>query len=382
MPIDTSMYPTQQIQPQNPLTMMGQVQGVQNAMTSNQLMQAELPIRQQQAQQAINETLLQNAKVKGLQMLNDPKYIDPEKGTLDANTWIADMAKNPETAPYVPEAINSRSTMNKMTQSGVNPSGQPTYQADQAVAAGFNPSRGTGNTNKNVSQNNGQGNSDQDSQSGTPTKVMSVPPGFTTPLVKSRENYDEVSDSAKNMPNTLAAYNEVINLNKAGALTGTRLADAYQIAARNDPFHIMTGATDQATKSQEIQKWIAQGLLQGGMPNSDAKLQELQHGNLNPDQLPQTINKLAPFFKAVAQGSIEKQNYYNRVTNGGQDLSHEPTAKQQWDNNYDPRWIEFDQLPNKQAQHQFLVEHPDLLEKQQAHKTLQGMGVVKGVKDK
>lgn len=203
-------------------------------------------------------------------------------------------------------------------------------------------------------------------------------PGFTSPLTKSRQNYDEVTDTASKIPGTLAAYNEVINLNKQGALTGTRLADAYQVAARNDPLHILSGANDEATKSQEIQKWLAQGLIQNGMPGSDARLQELQHGNLNPDQLPETIKELAPFFKAVAQGAIKKQNYYNKTTANGSNLTNEPAALQHWNNNYDPRWIEFDELGSSKEKHEFLVKHPDMINKKQNYKALQQMGVTGG----
>ncbi len=227
-----------------------------------------------------------------------------------------------------------------------------------------------------VNLNDGHGNSPIEVE-GTGS-ATGLPAGYTSPQTKSRENFNEVDEAAKNAPNMNAAYSEAINLVNAGAPTGTKLTDWYQWAAKNDPLHIITGqgTTDKASQTQELGKWMAQGLLSNGMPGSDARLQQLQHGNLNETQLAETVKELAPFFKAVAQGAVAKQKYYNRVTNNGSDLSHEPQAAQNWNENYDPRWVEYDSL-DKKDRHAFLVKHPDLLDKKDNYAKLQQMGVVK-----
>lgn len=370
----TSLYPQPPAiaQPQNPVAAIGQYAEVRNALFQGQLAQQHI----QQAQMA---TQLQNAKNKALMKLNDPKYLNPADSTLDANSWISDLAKDPETALYVPEAIATRSTLNAPTQSGINSQGQPTFQANQSVTAAYNPSTQQAPTGSPEAPPTGGGSpstpTPPSAGTHTPTNVMSMPPGFTTPLDQSRHNYNEVTENAKAAPQMNAAYNEAINLNKAGAPTGTNIATLYSWAAKNIP-GVAQGVTDKASQAQEIGKWMSQGLIANGMPGSDARLQELQHANLNPDQLPETIQELAPFFKAVSQGAIAKQNYYNKVTDNGTNLATEPHALQQWTNNFDPRWMEFNEL-NKKDQRVFLTNHPDLINRRQQYHNLQDMGVMK-----
>lgn len=205
----------------------------------------------------------------------------------------------------------------------------------------------------------------------------SIPAGYTSPLPESAKTYQTVKADAENIPQQLAAYNEVINLNNAGAKTGTSLAQMYKYVAQKVP-GLSDAVTDKAAQTQAIGKYLSQGLIAGGMPTSDARLQELQSGNLNPDQLPETIKKLAPFFKASAQGAIDKQTFYNTKTNNGKDLTQEPAASQQWNQNYDPRWKEFDALPSNSEKASFLKEHPDMIANKQKYKNLKDMGVVDG----
>ena len=196
-------------------------------------------------------------------------------------------------------------------------------------------------------------------------------------MASSQKTYQQVKEDAENIPQQLAAYNEVINLNNAGAKTGTSLAKMYKYVAQKVP-GLSDAVTDKAAQTQAIGKYLSQGLIAGGMPTSDARLQELQSGNLNPDQLPETIKKLAPFFKASAQGAIDKQSFYNTKTNNGKDMSQEPAASQQWNQNYDPRWKEFDALSSNADKSAFLKEHPDMIANKQQYKNLKDMGVVDG----
>lgn len=361
MPVDASVYNNIQAPP-NALQQFGQIQGLQNANLQGQLLQQEIPIRQQQQQQAQLATQQQQMATKqtedeqaSLQDLTNFK--NPDGKTYDYNAWLSNTAVNHPLA--IKTALGIRDNQATPENFGIATSGPNQGATQQLPTQQVGAALGSGNA----------------------SPVITGLPAGGSPQTQSRNNYNQVTAEAENTPGSLAAYNEVINMNKAGALTGTRLANAYQVAAKNDPFHILTGATDQAVQSQEMQKWMAQGLIQAGMPNTDAKLAELQHGNLNPDQLPETIGDLAPFFKASVQGAQEKLKYYNRVTNNGQDMSHEPMAAQQW-LNYDPRWIEFDNLPPHSATNnqrgEFLIKHPDMIADQLKYKNLQQMGVVKG----
>jgi hypothetical protein len=399
--VSTAMYNLTPPAPMNALTTMGNLQTIKNSMLQNQLMQQELPILQQRQQQMLMDTQKQKGEMDSMGYMANPKY-DQASGTKDFNGMLSDAAIN---APYaVLPLMKQRDNYAEQINAGVYPQGSPNAGAQRMAPRGevIAASMG-GGPNSQTSQNDNTQQpitatdlpSPSQSAQESPVNLVkppsndplanahslptSMPTGYTSAGPQSRENYNKVTLDAQNAPTTNAAYNEVINMNNQGALTGTRLADAYQVAARNDPFHIISGATTEAAKSQEMQKWIAQGLISGGMPASDARLAELQHGNIAPEQLPETIKELAPFFKASTQGILEKQKYYNKVTDNGTNMATEPHALQQWNSNYDPRWVEFDQLKGKTAQHDFLMKHPDLLDKRDQFNNLQNMGVVKGV---
>lgn len=213
--------------------------------------------------------------------------------------------------------------------------------------------------------------------------ATAVPEGYTSPLVQSRQSYDQVADEAKTVPQRTYAYNEIINLANSGALSGTGIAKLYQWAAKNLPGAAsIEGISDPAVKTQELGKFMAQALMGMGVPGTDAILQQWQHGEVNPEQLIGTIKGLAPTLKAVAEGAAAKQKFYNQVTQNGSDLSIEPEAAQIWNENFDPRWIEFDHLKGKTAKGNFLDAHPDMQEPQnvQKYEALQQMGVIKGHK--
>ncbi len=209
-----------------------------------------------------------------------------------------------------------------------------------------------------------------------PGIVTGLPAGYSSPQVKSRANYDDVNDAAKNAGTQTAAYNEVINLVNSGAPSGTNIANMYQWATKNIP-GISKDISDPAVQAQELGKYMAQGLIQNGVPPYASQVQDLQHANLNPDQFPETIKNLAPLFKAMAQGAVAKSEFYNKLTNNGNDLSKEPAAALLWAKNYDPRWIELDAIKDKKEQRKFLTKHPDLIDSIDKQENLVQMGVVK-----
>lgn len=208
-------------------------------------------------------------------------------------------------------------------------------------------------------------------------------PGYSTPLTKSRETYDQVRDQAITVPDQLHAYNEVINLANSGAKVGTITSDLYKWAARNIP-GVPEAVSNEAEQTQIISKYLGQALINQGMPASDARLQALQDANANPGLLIDSIKKLAPALKAKAEGAKAKLAFYNRVTDNGKNLQDEPEAAELWTNNFDPRWIELENLPDNKKRAEFLVSHPDLRTPQslQKYDTLVDMGVVKGIKRK
>jgi hypothetical protein len=209
-----------------------------------------------------------------------------------------------------------------------------------------------------------------------PGVATGTPAGYTAPGPKSRESYDNVVDEAESVPQRLQAYNEIINLANSGAPSGTVFANMVKKAATIPGLQSLGDITDDAAKGQALSKYMSQALLGNGMPASDSRLQELQSGNLNTDQLIETVKKLAPAFKAVAKGAVEKQKYYNRETRDGNDLSREPKAAETWNDNFDPRWIEYADQKNKDEKKKFLTTHPDMLESVDKFNNLKKMGVI------
>lgn len=214
---------------------------------------------------------------------------------------------------------------------------------------------------------------DETPKDGTQGFAVGVSPSFE----RSNKNYEDVVAQSASVPQTLAAYNEIINLNEAGAETGTRISSMYQWLAKNVP-GISADITDKASQTQQIAKWMSKALAAQGMPTSDARLGELQAGNLNEEQLSATIRKLAPFFVASAEGAKKKLQFYNKITQNGRNFDNEPAAQQLWTENYDPRWLEYAALPNETAKDKFFEEHPDMAnpENLKKLKNLKSMGVI------
>lgn len=394
---NTSFYPTTYNPQPNALQTFGQYQGLANAQAQNALLQQELPLMQQHVQQAQILTQRELGRQRIGQIV--AKNTDPNTGKVDWLGVKTDGAKDPLVAQSYDQVENIADPQLVQTFAGYDNKGAEKLESLQNVqqklggggnqppmtgpAANSTPAGGTpSQQGAAITQQADQQQPTAQQQPQEPPSIAgSLPPGFSTPLPTSRANYDQVSKEATTAPGQTAAYNEVINLANNGVMSGTNLTRAYAAAARNDPFHLLSGATDETVKNQELQKWMSQGLLASGMPGSDARLQELQHGNLNPEQLTETLKEMAPFFKAVSEGALRKQDYYNNQTSGGNNLEREPMAKQKWDDNYDPRWVEFDDLPDKKAQRAFLVDHPDMIQKRQSHQNLQQMGVIGGFKE-
>lgn len=213
----------------------------------------------------------------------------------------------------------------------------------------------------------------------SPTVAAAPPVGYTGPLPEATSNYNQDMKEAKDVPNQLASYNEVINLNNAGTLTGTRLADAYKSLAKNLP-GLDPNVTGQEAQREEIAKNMARALIAGGLGSTDEKLNQIQSGNLNDEQIPEAIKEMAPMFKAISEGAKAKQVYINKATKNGTDLSGYNQASQQWNQNYDPRLIEYSGLPDKQSKLTFLQKHPDLKSapNEQKLNTLKSMGIIGG----
>jgi len=342
MPIDTSMY--NNITPLNPFDTIGKATGIANALQQNQLLQ-----QQNQQQQMQTQQMRDNQKFDSY--LSQQQQANPS-GSPDPNAagmWLATNA--PLAYGRYQDWKNGRLAL---TPQGV----------DQTTGAA-------------ISKPLQQQQAELSAPNGSHTVNTSTPQGFTTALPQSRANYNQVNRDANSAPDRLAAFNEIVNLNDAGAKTGTAVSDMYQKLAKTGL--VPDGITDQATQTQVIGKYIHRAYVDN-LPDSDYRAHVLESSQIGPEQLSSTIHDLVPFMKAQTQGLVAKQKYYNQQTKGGTDLTGEPVASQTWNQNYDPRWLEVDSLPNRAAQVAFLQKHPDMIGSKNQYQGLQNMGVVDGAK--
>lgn len=158
----------------------------------------------------------------------------------------------------------------------------------------------------------------------------------------SMKNAKDVYDEAKAVPQQNALLDNISDLSQSGAPTGTIKAKWAQWLAAHGI--APAGVDKNASDAQVISKYMEQALLASGMPSSDARLQAVESANPNPDQLPETIQRIVPFLKAVNQGKLAKANFYQSHVGLGQDPNQELSAGQLWNNHFDPRLMEMQQL--------------------------------------
>ncbi len=367
--VDTSSYPQYNAQSFNPLQTFGQYAQIRNALIQNQIYSAELPAIQAKAQYA---TQVVNGQQKAAQYFANSQDANGNPDVLGA---IQKIARDPDTSlPEVLQAAyNLSNTQLEKIQSGFNQGGgQRMVTRNQANIEAAQASSPQGQSTSQQDQSGSQSQPMTQASSQPAGIPGSLPQGYTSPLGNSRETYNQIKAQAESAPDKLAAFNEIVNLNDAGAKTGTSIASMYQRLAQTGL--VPQGITDQAQQTQLIGKYIHRAYADN-LPNSDYRAGVLESSQLSPEQLSGTIHDLVPFMQASTQGLIAKQAYYNKQTKNGTDLTGEPTASQQWNQNYDPRWLEFGQIKNKADQRAFLVKHPDMIDKRSNYQNLQGMGV-------
>lgn len=140
MPIDTSMYANFRVPPPNPLEMVGQYAGVQNALAQNKLLQQELPLlqlRQQAEQQQIQGNQIElNAKHQLMGAVQN--NINPN-GTLNTVGLNNELGKGGYI--HLLDTIEQTNRLNAPTPYAATPQGQLSAGA-QAVGTAFAPGGG------------------------------------------------------------------------------------------------------------------------------------------------------------------------------------------------------------------------------------------------
>lgn len=184
-------------------------------------------------------------------------------------------------------------------------------------------------------------------QSQLPGSLTSAPMGTDRAVAGAQDNVKKVNDDATIANQSLPVLSNILNLSKGGSKTGTATPKIYQYLV--DHGLAPAGVQDSTAQTQLISKYMNQ-VITGLNPGSDARLEAFESANPNPTQLPETIQQVVPFLQAVAKGKIAKQNYYQANVGLGQDPQREQQASKNWNNAYDPRLIEMNELQKNDPQ--------------------------------
>lgn len=273
----------------------------------------------------------------------------------------SNITANSPTPPVSPAFANGMKPVNDLNDILHNPESVPGYHepGTHQQSSMTNPAAPT---------------NQQSSQNGSPGITMGTPVGYEQKLAASRERINNVQNEASSVPQQNAIFDQISNLSKSGAPTGDIEAKTYKLLSEK-------GLVDPTSKPEqqreEITKYMEQAALAAGMPSSDARLAAVHGSNVNENQLPGAIQSLVSFLKASNQGKVLKQAYYNKVLGGSLNPDQEVEAKQKWDENYDPRIIEFQSLPDTAAKKAYLSDHPDFKSLIPKMKILQQLEVIK-----
>lgn len=171
-----------------------------------------------------------------------------------------------------------------------------------------------------------------------PQTVLSPPPGWAENQQHYQQHYQQVQHEADNVGQAHAVLQNIYNLSKAGAPTGTISGKIYQYLAEKGL--ATPGIQEAAVQNQEIAKSMAQYAVSMGMPDTDKQLGAVQSAITHPDQLPQAIQELIPSLEAFNDTKGVKAQYYRKVAGSNNGGSPTEVAKAESDmQSFDPRLL-------------------------------------------
>jgi hypothetical protein len=319
-PVDVSIYGN--IQPVNPLGAIANAASVVSAVQQNKLTGQQLAARN-----SLSNILAQSTNPGGDINYSNAQAMadqDPNAAIVGPEVQALKLSANAPTPYYDSEKGQVMVAPAQNMGNVLNPAGNQVRNAPAApqpvAAGGFR---------------------------GNPTVAGAAPTNAPEYQAGALQHLDTVRQSANGAPVAIAALNNVYNLSQKNPETGTYTADIIKELSKVPGLGSL--AQDEGASLQIQASHIAQLALANGMPGSDARLAELQNANLTPQMFQKTIQSMVPYLKGVAQGNIEKQKFYNEKI--GELSGNQPPsaatifkAKQEWDQNYDPRVVEYNSL--------------------------------------
>ncbi len=176
----------------------------------------------------------------------------------------------------------------------------------------------------------------------TPGAATGLPIGYQGNLDANQHHYQEVQQAADSVPTENAALNNVLNLSKSGAPTGTVLGEFYSyLAAHNIA---PEGAQTDAEKLALIRSHASQLALAAGIPGTNEKLHAIQNAKITDEDLPKVIQGMIPYLKAVNNSKVAQAKYYRGIDPSGSNAQSIAQARNNWQSHMDPRVFELQEL--------------------------------------
>lgn len=224
-------------------------------------------------------------------------------------------------------------------------------------------------------QNDGQPQPQEGNQSTTSENISPQPaPGVLENQAVRQKHYLDVQNAANSVPQENAALNNILNISKSGAASGTMVGQMYQALASTGL--APEGITDTGAQLKLIQNHAAQIATSGGMPGSDARLAALENAKVGSADLPQVIQAMVPYLLAVNKGKLQQAQYYQNSAGNGLDPNKVSQAQTTWNQNFDPRLLEMRSMQNDPAALKKYISNlapedkKELLEKHRSSKQL------------
>lgn len=188
----------------------------------------------------------------------------------------------------------------------------------------------------------------------------SVPVGYQDKLTAAQGIQKQVRDDAATAPAQAGILNNILDFSKQGVKTGPGTSFQNNIKSFLSGQGIASDKmNDEAAIYQEMVKYMTQLASQNGAANTDSFRELQQHSNPSDPMLPKAIQDVTKYLIAANQGKLSR---LKSMESTGTGKSLDPDQINEWNNqwqqNYDPRALEFATLPAKERA-AYLAKHPE-----------------------
>ncbi len=194
-------------------------------------------------------------------------------------------------------------------------------------------------------------------QSASPGVATGLPMGYAANQQKRQEHYLDVQNAANEVPRENAVLNNIYDISKSGAPTGTLIGQIYKSLASTGL--APDGIQDPAEQLRLIQSHAAQLATESGMPGTNEKLHALMDAKVGDKDLPKVIQTMVPYLIAVNDSKVARSKFYQKKAGDGTNPDTVAEAQSLWNEKFDPRLMEMKFFANDPKElNRFLGEMP------------------------